>query len=404
MLERWRSRHSLLAIFTLAYFATRVQPVVIGPFVPDITRAFDSSEAAIGAAITGLWLAYGLVQLPSGMFADRIGRRPVVIGALLLGGIGSVLMAASPSILVFAVVAVALGGSVGLYYNVGVLALAERFRDTGSAIGIHRIGAQVAGVVTPAVGVAIGSVYGWRTALLLGATAMLPMAGVVAVFVPRSSDRPADRSGPGLLDPALLSGFIKQRRLLYATSLASIGEFVAVANIAFLPTFLIAFHGVDQSVAGLLFSGYFLVVSVTHPVAGWMADRYSPESVIAVAMGIGATSHGLLVITDMTIAIYLLAGAIGLSMGYNIPLQSKVLDRLGQASKGTWFGAFRTVYVLLGSLGGVVIGTTVSRAGWAVAYGLIAGLFVVGLGLIVVVTVGRDRGNPGPRSTPVDHE
>lgn len=400
MLDRWRSRYSLLGIFTLAYFATRVQPVVIGPFVPDLTRAFDTSEAAIGAAITGLWLAYGIVQLPSGMFADRIGRRPVVILALLVGGVGSLLMAVAPSILVFAVVAVALGGGVGLYYNVGVLALAERFQGTGSAIGIHRIGAQAAGLVTPVVGVAIGAVYGWRTALLLGAAAMLPMAGVVAVFVPRSRNHSADRSGPGLLDPDLLLGFIKQRRLLYATSLASIGEFVAVANIAFLPTFLITFHGVDQAVAGVLFSFYFLVVSVTHPVAGWVADHYSPETVIAVAMGIGASSHGLLVITETSIVTYILAGAIGLSMGYNIPLQSKLLDRLGQETKGTWFGAFRTVYVLLGSLGGVVVGTLASHAGWAAGYGLIASLFVVGLLVMGTVSIRRDRQPPGSGPNP----
>lgn len=397
MLDRWRQRYSLLGVFTLAYFATRVQPVVIGPFVPDITLAFDTSEAAIGAAITGLWLAYGVVQLPSGMFADRIGRRPVVIMALVIGGIGSLLLAAAPSILVFAVLAVVLGGGVGLYYNVGVLALAERFEDTGSAIGIHRIGAQVAGVVTPVVGVAIGSVYGWRSALLLGAVAMLPMAVVVAVYVPRSSAAPAASSGPGLLDSALLMGFIKQRRLLYATTLASIGEFVAVANTAFLPTFLITFHGVEQAIAGVLFSVYFLTVSVTHPVAGWMADHYSPDVVIAVAMGIGAITHGLLVVTETTIGTYLLAGAIGLSMGYNIPLQSKLLDRLGGDTRGTWFGAFRTVYVLLGSLGGVIAGTIASRGGWAAAYSLIAGLFLAGLVLMVGVTV-RNRVGEGPGS------
>jgi len=382
MAGQWRPRYTLLGIFTLSYFATRVQPVVIGPFVPDITDAFGTSEAAIGAAITGLWVAYALVQLPSGFLADRIGRRPVVILALLLGGIGSLVMAAAPSMLVFAVVAVALGSGVGLYYNVGVLALAERFRDTGSAIGIHRIGAQVAGIVTPVIAVAIGAVYGWRIALLLGAVAMLPMVAVIVIVVDSTARPTSDRSPLGLLDPALLTGFFSRRPLLYATTLASIGEFVAVANTAFLPTFLIKYHGIDQTVAGVLFSLYFIVVSITHPVAGWLADHSSADGVIAVAMAIGATTHALLVVLEPIPATYLLAAAIGLAMAYNIPLQSSMLDTLGGDSKGTWFGAFRTVYVLFGSLGGVVAGTVATRAGWAAAYGLLAGLFTLGLMVI----------------------
>lgn len=381
--RRWRGRHTLLAVFTATYFATRVQPVVIGPLVPDITTALSTSESAIGAAITGLWLAYALVQLPSGMVADRIGYRSVVIAALLLGGLGSLLMAGAPSVLVFGLTAIALGAGVGLYYNVGVLSLSERFADTGWAIGIHRIGAQVAGFSVPVVAVTVAAVAGWRAALLLGAAAMLPMAGLVALVVDPVDKPAAAGSRPGLLDRALVAGFLRRRQLVYLTALAGIGEFVAVANMAFLPSFLVSFHGFDQAVAGGLFSVYFLVVSVTHPIAGWVADRADPEAVVAAAMGVGAVTHGLLVLGGSTVWTAVLAVSIGVAMGYNIPLQSALIDSLTAGEAGTWFGAFRTAYVLIGSLGGVVAGTVASGVGWAAAYGLLAALFAVGTVLVL---------------------
>lgn len=381
--RRWRGRHTLLAVFTATYFATRVQPVVIGPLVPDITTALSTSEAVIGAAITGLWVAYALVQLPSGMVADRIGYRSVVIAALLIGGLGSLLMAGAPTALVFGLTAVVLGAGVGLYYNVGVLSLSERFAETGWAIGVHRIGAQVAGFSVPVVAVTVAAVAGWRAALLLGAVAMLPMVVLVAILVDPVDPPAGAGSPPGLLDRALVSGFFRRRQLVYLTVLAGIGEFVAVANMAFLPAFLVSYHGFDQALAGVLFSVYFLVVSLTHPIAGWVADRADPEAVVAVAMGVGAVTHGLLVVDGSTVSTAVLAASLGVAMGYNIPLQSALLDSLAAAEAGTWFGAFRTAYVLLGSLGGVVAGTVATRGGWAAAYALLAALFAVGVVLIV---------------------
>lgn len=399
--RRWRGRHTLLAVFTATYFATRVQPVVIGPLVPNITVALDTSESAIGAAITGLWLAYGLVQLPSGMVADRFGYRSVVIAALLLGGVGSLLMAGAGSMLVFGLMAVVLGGGVGLYYNVGVLTLSQRFADTGWAIGVHRIGAQVAGLAVPVLAVAIAAVSGWRVTLLLGAAVMLPMAGVVALLVEPVDGAPGGGSPPGLLDRGLVTGFLRRGPLVYLTALAGIGEFVAVANMAFLPAFLVSFHGFDQALAGVLFSVYFLVVSATHPIAGWFADRYEPEAVVAIAMTVGAVTHGLLVVSETTLGTAVLAGAIGAAMGYNIPLQSGLLDSLDAGEAGTWFGAYRTAYVLLGSLGGVVAGTVATRAGWAAAYALLAGLFALGVVLIGGHRLAHeplDRDGPTPGS------
>lgn len=393
--SRWQYRHTLLLIYALAYFSTRIEPLVVSPLIPDITAALGTSAGAIGAAMTGLWAAYALVQLPSGLLAGRFGSRSVIVVALLLGGAGSVLLAMSPSILVFAAVTVLLGSVVGLYYNVGVLSLSDWFDDTGSAIGIHRIGAQAAGLVAPVLAVVVASRYGWRAGLLLGAVFSIPTAVLVIAVVEPTPPSAPDEALLAQLRAGAKADFESRPAIFIATLIAGIGEFVAVANVTFLPAFLIAFHGVDQLVAGTLFSVYFVVVSATHPLAGWLTDRYAPDLVVGGALVIGVLSHALLVTVSSTLAVYGLVAVTGLTMAYNIPLQSKVIGLLGESTQGKGFGVFRTLYVLLGSLGGVVIGSVSDVGGWAAAYGFLSALLLLGL----VVVLGSAVAVPG-RATP----
>jgi len=53
--------------------------LVISPVVPAISNAFGVSNAAIGLALTGMWLAYAAAQFPSGLLADRYGERSIIL-------------------------------------------------------------------------------------------------------------------------------------------------------------------------------------------------------------------------------------------------------------------------------------------------------------------------------------
>ncbi|MFC6874265.1 MFS transporter [Halobellus marinus] len=378
-----RQRHGLLAVYTLSYFATRIEPLAVAPLVPEITTSLETTSGAVGTAMTGLWAAYAIAQLPSGILADRYGRRRLILFVLVCGALGSVLLAAAPSILIFAVVVVLLGGSLGLYYNVGVLSLDDQFEGTGWALGIHRIGSQAAGLVVPIVAATIGAWYSWRIGLLLGAAVALPVAGLAAVFM--EPTRPTEPTAPatGLLDQ-LRSGVGYLRRIGSITTVAGIGEFVALANITFLPTFLIRHHGFDSVLAGAVFSLYFLIVSATHPIAGWCSDRFRPIVVVGAALAIGVISHSFLVVAPTRPAVIVGAGTAALTMGFNVPLQSKLLAASDQGDRAESFGVFRTAYILLGSLGGTVTGTIADTAGWGLAYAFVSAILLVGLALLLV--------------------
>ena len=52
----------------------------------------------VGVAIGAYGLTQALLQIPFGMLSDRIGRKPVIVGGLLIFAIGSVVAALSDSI------------------------------------------------------------------------------------------------------------------------------------------------------------------------------------------------------------------------------------------------------------------------------------------------------------------
>ena len=57
-----------------------------------------SSPALIGLALGIYGLSQALLQIPFGMLSDRIGRKPVIYGGLILFGLGSLIAATASSI------------------------------------------------------------------------------------------------------------------------------------------------------------------------------------------------------------------------------------------------------------------------------------------------------------------
>ena len=83
-----------------AIFATRLLGLfMIYPIFAQYARGLSGADdRMIGLALGAYGLTQGLLQIPLGMLSDRIGRKKVIVGGLLLFGLGSVVAAMSTSI------------------------------------------------------------------------------------------------------------------------------------------------------------------------------------------------------------------------------------------------------------------------------------------------------------------
>lgn len=388
----WRYRTTALALCMAVYFGSRTGQVALATLGPDVVDALEVPVGLFGVAFTGLSAASALAQFPSGVLSDRYGERSVLLAAVVLVGLGTVLLALAPNYAVFLALTVALGVGSGLYYSPSAALLDDLYDGIGWAIGTYRVSGQLAGAVAP---VAVGVVavrYGWRGAILAAGLAMVPvLVGLVAFMHPTPPTDPGT-SLRGRASPGYLRRLLTRPGLASALALAGLLQFVEVAAFTFLPTVLRTHHGLPTAVAGGLYALYFGTVAVLQPVAGWLSDRHGRTAVTGGTLLAGVVGFGVLA-RPAPVAV-LVAGVVlaGASMTWGAPLQALFVDRLEESARGTGFGFVRTVYLLVGALGSTVVGAVVTVAGWTVGVASLAGL--LGVGLVGLATVafagGRD--------------
>lgn len=379
----WRYAHTALGLCTLAFTATMVARLAISPLVPEITTTFEVTNATVGLALSGMWVAYALSQFPSGILGDRYGERTVILVAVGSTAVASLLIAASPSILAFMLFTVVLGAGAGLHYTVATTFLTRQFDDIGRAIGVHISGGPVAGLVAPPAAALVGARYGWRAGVLLGTAVALPALALFAWRIrptePRRPDQPMRERFA--LEP--LVELLSRPSIGYTTGLATLNAFTWQATASFLPTFLEVGGGLSGAASALLFSLYFLVHGGTQPLTGSLSDRIGRDETVILTMTAGVAGYGTLVVAirDGTGVIPIVVGIllVGLAMSWGAPLQSRFMDLLSDAERGAGFGLVRTVYMVFGASGSVAVGAVSDVAGWTAAFGLLAALMAIGL-------------------------
>jgi MFS family permease len=370
-LSGWGSQHTLLSVFVGAYFGVRFAQVVVGPVVPGIVETFGVSRGALGTALTGMWVAYALSQLPSGVLADRVGERTVVLVALVTTAVAALVLSVSPGVLPFAAGLVLLGIGAGIYYNPATALLAREFRAVGRAVGTHRIGGQIAGIAAPLAAAAVSLRYSWRATLLLGVPLALLAALLAVRFVARTAPARPTASMRDLFDPGGIATLLARRHTRYTTLVATLVEFVGLATMAFLPALLIGHHGFPSRVANLLFAALFGVAALSQPLAGWLSDRLGRDETLGLQASAGLLGYLALAGGSRPLAApaVLLAGV---SMSATPVVQSRMLDGLSETDRGTGFGLFRPAYLFVVASGPAVVGTAADVAGWRSAFGLLA--------------------------------
>jgi len=403
VVSRWSANRTTLAACTLAFFATMVGRLVISPVVPSIAEEFAVSNAAIGLALSGMWVAYALSQFPSGLFGDRVGERAVILVAVGGTALASVALALAPVFPVFILLTVVLGGVAGLHYSVATTLLSRLFSNTGTAIGVHSAGAPIAGLVAPVAAAYTGSLLGWRYAIALGAVAAVPATLLVARGIEPVEPRRPDVAIRSRIEPAALFELLSRPAIAGTMVVSVLGAFVWQGTASFLPTFLVEHRGYSEPAAGAVFSGYFVVQGVGQPGMGWLSDRIGRDAAMVVCSVAGVAGFALYVLGPGLLSIVAATALVGVAMSWGATMLPKFLDNMSAEEEGLGFGLVRTTYMVFGASGSVGVGLLADTFGWAAAFLTLSGI----LGTVVVALVGaalrrrfrrratRKTGSPG---------
>ncbi|WP_049928611.1 MFS transporter [Halopiger goleimassiliensis] len=371
---RWRYRETVLALCTLAFFATMVGRLAISPVVTEITDSFGVSNTVIGVALTGMWMAYFGAQFPSGVLADHYGERPIILLAVGGTAVASLFLAVSPVFVLFLLGTIGLGAVAGLHYSVATTLLTRTYDDIGTAIGVHNSGGPLAGLVAPPIAAWIGVRYGWRPAVAIGAAMAVPVFVLFAWRVRPTEPRHPDQPLGEQLELEGVLGVLSRPEIAFPICLAIAAAFVWQAVSSFLPTFLIDHREQSPELAGVVFAGYFVVQAITQVGVGIVSDRIGRDFATAGCMVLAAVGFVLLIAVPGPVAVVTAVVLVGTGLGWGAALLPRFMDALSESERGTGFGLVRSVYGFVGALGSVLTGLLADLFGWGVAFGVLAAL------------------------------
>jgi len=397
----WRSGYTILLVATAANLAQVSTRMIISPLVPRLLVDFTASRTVVGGLLTGMWALFALMHYPSGVIAERLGSRMVLIVALAATCLASALLAVAPTFPLFAAAMLVLGCGAGFYFVVATGFVADRFSgQTGQALGIHSSGGAFAGFLVPVVAIVIANRYTWRHSI---AASSLFVLVVLIAFVSLTKPEPPAKPDVDLykaLHPRKPLGVLRTPGLALPLGIIVVAAFAWQAVISFLPTFLVQHWPLSEGLAATLFSTVFVLNAVAMPAIGRLGDRFGNRLAITLCLVLLCSGFTILVSVDRFPALLVGIVCLGIGMSYSGAIQSFFMARFDRGDRVSGFGTVRTVYMLLGSLGGVVTGTLADSFDWGVSYGVVAGLLGVTVVVAGVWTLKTSKGSSKPKPEP----
>jgi MFS family permease len=218
----------------------------------------------------------------------------------------------------------------------------------------------------------------------LGAAVAVPIFVLFAWRVRPTEPRRPDQPMRDRFELGPVLELLSRPKIAFTVALAIAGAFVWQAVSSFLPTFLVEYRGQSTTLAGVVFSSYFVVQAVTQVGVGAASDRYGREVSTAGCMVLAVAGFALLVAVPGLVAVAAAVVLLGTGLGWGGALLPRFMDELSEEEQGAGFGLVRTVYGVVGSLGSVGTGIVADLFGWAVSFAVLTALLVLVFAALVV--------------------
>jgi DHA1 family tetracycline resistance protein-like MFS transporter len=239
------------------------------PILPLLIAAHGGGSSVVGLVFASGMVARALVQYPAGWLSDRVGRRPVILGSLLLYALifPAYALPVPPGAIIAVRFVHALAG--GAYEPAAIALMADLTHADrrGAAFSRLRASDTLGLVIGPAIG---GLVAGFRLEYVFIAGALICLgATALMLWLPRAPRRPA---GQGRTDPQPVSSGRLLRALLPVLVLAApifwtFGTYDTVFSL------YLTSRGATPFLVGLSFAAYALPIVAFAGLAGGLADR-----------------------------------------------------------------------------------------------------------------------------------
>ena len=415
-----RARYRVVALATTLAMVTYLDRVAIGTLAPGIRRDLGLTAVQMGWVFTVFQLAYGLFEVPTGRWADRVGTRSVLARIVIWWSALTAATAAAFNYPVMLAVRFLFGvGEAGAWPCV-----ARTFSrwiprsERGRAQGIFFAGAHLIAGLTPAFIVGGGLLGSWPGMLSVmswrGVFVAFGLVGLVwvAVWLYWFRNDPSQHPAVNAAELAAIEAGRPRESSAHPSGLAYWGALARSRNmialsvmyipncmifyfcITWLPTYLLERHGFN--ISGMaLFAGLPLLVSMPGDLlGGWLTDRLSSRYGLRVGRcGLGAVAYllvGLCLIaaghaSSPVSAALLIAAGTGLTM-FTLGAAWGTAIEIGGNHVGVVGGTMNSIGNLVAMLNPLIVAYSVDWfANWDLPLYVMGGLFLVGAACWLII-------------------
>ncbi len=303
------------------------------PSMPGLMRAYgtgyDTAQLTLSLYLVGLAVA----QLAYGPLSDRFGRRPALLGGLVVYLAGSLACVAAPTIeaLIAGRVLQAVGGCSGIVISRAVIRDVYERGRAASVLAYVTMAMVVAPLTAPTVGGFLDDWFGWRAGfVLMVAVGAATLAACVLLLhethAPRKGGAPRRDVRKGV---AALLG--RRRFHGYAFQVA-FNSGVFYAFIAGAPYVMIELLHRSAGEYGLWFAVASAVYMLGNLAAARMSERVGPDRMIAVGTTvslIGVFALGAFYLCDLMLPATLFGGMSIVAFGNGMSLPNGISGAVG---------------------------------------------------------------------------
>jgi MFS family permease len=364
----------LCLIGFLAFFSSYLRM----PVLPLYAAQLGGDPAQIGFINGAFMLTTGLLSIPAGLLADRIGRKLPILGGLLAVGLSSLLITRCQHPGQMAAVYVLFGAGLAAFAP-GML---SQVADTvppdrlGKAYGWYTTAIYTAMTIGPATGGFLAKSVGLQQVFMISGGLTLLVSVAALLVLPRGKGTHRTE-----LHSIIGAGFLLlNNRWLVACLVATIGSCIGFGVfLTFLPLYSIS-KGLDPAQVGLVFAAQALTNVVCRVPIGIFSDRIDRRWIVAggllflafALLLFGQTSH---LFPMVTCAIIL---GVGMALTYTA-IGALIAQHVPAVQRGLAMGMYNSCIYLGMMSGSASMGIALKHIGYKIGFAMAGGVALVAL-------------------------
>jgi MFS family permease len=324
--------------------------------------------ATVGMLASLVALFYGWFSFPVGFLADRVSKKMLITGSMVLCGGASIIMGLSPNIPVAAVALIILGIGASLYHPCGYAYMSLASDEMrGRYMGFQGLGGDMGMAISYLTSSLLGARFGWRMTFMIWGVMGLVMAAIDLIAI---EDIPTETLEGGYPGPVAtikkMFGSTDRTTLIFTLLIVVFSGMLWTGVSSFIMVYIKDMKAVTLIIAGGLSTLKYTVGAFAQIVGGELSDKLGRKKILSFGYaGFALSLLGLIYSPSVLPILLVLVAVLGFTFFITqSPMNALLGDIASKDTVGVTYGVNFTLKYGIGFF-------TPALGGWlAASYGL----------------------------------